>query len=96
MAGQRQDQVLMPPRETAFRAGRPTKENPLICRYAASRKTSGPDTHSFDAATGKEKEEDRSFRDGIGPVQDMLPHKDLVIAVHSGGNVQPFSTYERW
>ncbi|MFE1318144.1 PQQ-binding-like beta-propeller repeat protein [Kitasatospora phosalacinea] len=55
----------------------------------------GDALHVFDAATGDE-EEDRAFRDGIGPVQDLLPYKDLVIAVRSGGNVKPFSAYERW
>lgn len=36
----------------------------------------GDALHVFDAATGDE-EEDRAFRDRIGPVQDLLPYKDL-------------------
>ncbi|MFI7415578.1 PQQ-binding-like beta-propeller repeat protein [Streptomyces sp. NPDC049627] len=49
----------------------------------------------FDAATGNE-EEDRAFRDGTGSVDDLLPYKDLIIAVRSGSYNKPFTAYERW
>ncbi|MFJ4337309.1 PQQ-binding-like beta-propeller repeat protein [Streptomyces sp. NPDC088915] len=55
----------------------------------------GDNLHVFDAATGEE-EEDRAFRDDVGPLDHLLPYKDRIIAVRSGGRVKPFSAYERW
>ncbi|WP_418960289.1 PQQ-binding-like beta-propeller repeat protein [Streptomyces tritici] len=55
----------------------------------------GDHLYVFDAATGDE-EEDRAFRDKAGSVDELLPYKDRIIAVRSGGNTKPFSVYERW
>lgn len=48
--------------------------------------------HTFDAATGDEEE--RVFRDLVASVQELVPYRDLLIAVHPGS--RPFSAYERW
>ncbi|MGJ7418609.1 PQQ-binding-like beta-propeller repeat protein [Streptomyces cinereoruber] len=55
----------------------------------------GDHLYVFDAATGDE-EEDRAFRDDVGSLVDLLPYRDRIIAVRSGGRAKPFSAYERW
>ncbi|MET9674510.1 PQQ-binding-like beta-propeller repeat protein [Streptomyces sp. NPDC006482] len=55
---------------------------------------SGDILHTFDAATGDEEE--RVFRDLAAPAQELVPYRDLLIAVHPGNGKRPLSAYERW
>ncbi|MFE5657985.1 hypothetical protein ACFQ9H_17585 [Streptomyces sp. NPDC056517] len=72
-----------------------TSTEPIVLRVAEGDRgvnafrTFGPD------ATGDEGE-DRAFRDGLGGVDALLPYRDPVDVGRSGGNVRPFSAYERW
>ncbi|WP_328947062.1 PQQ-binding-like beta-propeller repeat protein [Streptomyces sp. NBC_00250] len=58
----------------------------------------GDGLYVFDAATGDE-EEDRAFRERMGPsdaLGELFTHGDRVVVVRWGAGQRPLSVYERW
>ncbi|KDN83575.1 hypothetical protein KCH_50570 [Kitasatospora cheerisanensis KCTC 2395] len=55
----------------------------------------GDSLHVFDADDGNELE-DRAFRDHVGTADDLILHRDLVIAARADDADWPFSAFRRW